>query len=404
MSESAADSIAADVGQLLWLGFDGSMPPDDLQRDIAAGRVGAVILFRRNLPMTTGAGTGAEIDIPALCALSDTLHRCAPDSGLPLWIAVDQEGGRVQRVRAPAPHWPAMLALGDGRVRPPDDKSADKGADNDADNGAGTGAGDSLADVAARCRLVGRAMGRELYALGFDVNFAPVLDVHTNEANPIIGDRAFGRTPERVAAAALAFVDGLHSAGILGCGKHFPGHGDTDTDSHLALPRLNHDMDRLRAVELVPFQRAVAAQIPLIMSAHVVFAALDARVPATLSRRVMTGLLREELGFAGIIVSDDLDMRAISAHFGIGGAAIDAVRAGCDALLLCRSRAHQRQAYDALTEAAANDSQLRARIAESAGRIRAAKQAHAARERPPADPDAAIRCFAEHRELLQSYR
>jgi beta-N-acetylhexosaminidase len=246
-------------------------------------------------------------------------------------------------------------------------------------------AGESLVE------RVALAMGRELALLGFDIDFAPVLDVHTNPANPIIGDRAFATEPELAAGLALAFARGLDRAGVLPCGKHFPGHGDTETDSHLELPRLAHDLDRLAAVELLPFRRAVAAGIPMLMSAHVVFAALDATVPATLSQRVITGLLRDELGFTGILVSDDLDMRAIADHIGIGEAAVAAVRAGCDALLLCQNPDHQRQARRALLAAARADKDFAARVRQSATRITAAKQRHAERAAaPPADTHAAM--------------
>lgn len=366
---SHISDIPHDVGQLLWVGFDGVHLPDALAREIAAGEVGAVILFARNL-----AREGELIDIRALVELNRALHACAPAGGPGLLIAVDQEGGRVRRVRAPAPEWPPMLTLGPR-------------------------AGESAETAIARCQEVGLAMGRELRALGFDVDFAPVLDVHTNPANPIIGDRAFAGEPEAAARLALAFARGLERAGIIGCGKHFPGHGDTDTDSHLTLPRLPHDMERLRAVELVPFQRAIAAGIPMIMTAHVVFSALDDRVPATLSERVISGLLRRELGFSGIVVSDDLDMRAISDHFGTADAAVAAVRAGCDALLLCRDRTAQHQAREALIHAAERDSQVRARVAESAARIRAIKAAHARRALPAGDAALAYQLFAEHASL-----
>src|SRR5439155_8944763 len=199
---------------------------------------------------------------------------------------------------------------------------------------------------------VGRAIGDELRALGVDIDFAPVLDVHTNPANPVIGERAFGRDAATVARRALAFARGLDAAGVLACGKHFPGHGDTDTDSHLELPRIDHDWDRLEKVELLPFRRAAAAGLPIIMTAHVVFAALDAQRPATLSEQVITGLLRGKLGYRGVIVSDDLDMRAIAGHMGADHAAVAAVRAGCDVLLLCCDAANQGLADEGLVKEA----------------------------------------------------
>ncbi len=231
-------------------------------------------------------------------------------------------------------------------------------------------------------RRIGEAMGAELAAVGFDIDFAPVLDVHTNEANPIIGDRAFAREPEAAAALALALADGLAAAGILSCGKHFPGHGDTDQDSHLVLPRLRHDLDRLRKVELLPFARAAAAGVPMIMTAHVVFEALDPGVPATLSRRALGEILRGELGYRGLVLSDDLDMKAIAEHIGVADAAVAAIEAGCDVLLLCESRANQDIALEALVRAGERSAPTRARIAEAAAAVRRLK----ARPAPPRPP------------------
>jgi beta-N-acetylhexosaminidase len=356
------DQLQADIGQLLWIGFEGTAVPADVAARIATGQAGAVILFARNIPKIDTADTGGEpkVDVEGLIELNRALHDAAPADGPPLWIAVDQEGGRVQRVRAPATVWPPMLSF-DVDPRP-----SAAGREEFPEE-----------EIEKLAERVGMALGRELALLGFDVDFAPVLDVHTNPQNPVIGDRAFGRDPARVAGRALAFARGLSRAGVIGCGKHFPGHGDTDTDSHLALPRLAHDMDRLRAVELLPFERAVAAGLPMIMTAHVVFAAMGDGLPATLSHRVITGLLRQEMGFGGVVVSDDLDMRAIADNFGVGEAAVAAIAAGCDALLLCKDEAHQHQAHEALTQAAENDSELRARVGEAAARIRAAKQRHA---------------------------
>jgi beta-N-acetylhexosaminidase len=345
-----------DIGQLLWIGFAGPATPA-LRDRLARGEAGATIVFKRNVPMAAAGPDGERADLDALVELTGALRVRAPD-GTPALIAIDQEGGPVQRVRAPATRWPAMAAL--DRFAPPED--------------------------AVVAEAVGRAIGDELAALGFDIDFAPVLDVHTNPANPVIGERAFGREAEAVARRALAFARGLDAAGIVACGKHFPGHGDTATDSHLELPRIDHDWDRLERVELLPFRRAAAAGLPLIMTAHVVFAAIDATRAATLSPAVMTGVLRERLGYRGVIVSDDLDMRAIADHVGAGPAAVAAVRAGCDVLLLCKDEDHQAEAEAALIREAEADGELRRRIAESAERVRVLKRAHVAARaaRPPA--------------------
>ncbi|HTL34908.1 MAG TPA: beta-N-acetylhexosaminidase [Kofleriaceae bacterium] len=340
-----------DVGQLLWVGFAGPTAPPALLRRLDAGDYGATILFKRNLVVERVNGQSAvaqEVtNLDALVALNRELHRSAPD-GTPALIAVDQEGGLVQRVRAPATMWPPMMSH-DGLPAGEDERVAEQ---------------------------VGRAIGEELRALGFDIDFAPVLDVHTNPANPIIGERAFGRDADTAARRALAFARGLDAAGVLACGKHFPGHGDTDTDSHLALPRVDHPWDRLDKVELQPFRLAAKTKLPMIMTAHVVFAALDATRPATLSEQVVTGLLRTKLGYKGVIVSDDLDMRAIAGTMGIDAAAVGAIRAGCDVLLLCCNEQVQAQAEEALIKTAEADSDFRRRIGESAARVRAMKKSH----------------------------
>ena len=340
-----------DIGQVLWLGFAGTTVPPPLRERLEAGRAGATILFKRNLRFSvpTGAGVAQEIcDLDALTELTADLHRAAPD-GTPALVAIDQEGGVVQRIRAPATQWPPMMAH-DGLPAGDDEATAER---------------------------VGHALGSELRVLGIDIDFAPVLDVHTNPANPIIGDRAFGKAAEAVARRALAFARGLAAAGVVACGKHFPGHGDTDTDSHLELPRIDHAWDRLEQVELLPFRRAAAAGLPMLMTAHVVFAALDPDRPATLSERVITGLLRDRIGYRGVIVSDDLDMKAIASHVGAGPAAVVAIRAGCDALLLCRDEANQAAAEAALISEAERDSTFAAKVGAAAARVRAMKRAHA---------------------------
>jgi beta-N-acetylhexosaminidase len=265
----------AHAGELIIFGFEGKTAPPELLARIADGRAAGVILFARNL------GTPDEI-----VALTGALQAATPTGAPPILVTLDQEGGRVQRIKQPLPIWPPM------------------------------------ARVAAQVdtvytEAVGAAMGRELAAFGFNVDWAPVLDVHTNPANPIIGDRAFGSEPRAAAEQALAFWRGLESAGVRGCGKHFPGHGDTATDSHLTLPHVDGDEARLRAVELAPFVAAARARVPMLMTAHVVYPAID-DAPATLSRRWLDQILRRELGFDGVIVSDDLDMKAVHERWPTG--------------------------------------------------------------------------------------
>jgi beta-N-acetylhexosaminidase len=307
-------------GQLLFAGFAGTELPEDLARLVRAGRVGGVVLFARNVASPE-----------QLRALVAELHDRAP-ADAPLTVSIDQEGGRVQRLRAPWTEWPPMRRLGE-RGSP---------ADSEA---------------------VARALGRELADQRLDLDFAPVADVDTNPANPVIGDRSFSRDPEEVARHAVAFVRGLQAEGVAACAKHFPGHGDTHVDSHLDLPRVEHDRERLARVELAPFRAVAAAGVASMMTSHVCLTRLDPDLPATLSPRVLA-LLREEIGFDGLLFSDDLEMRAIADRFAPGEVTRGALAAGVDALLVC-SRADLRDQVLAALESAP-DQLLEASLARMA--------------------------------------
>jgi beta-N-acetylhexosaminidase len=258
---------------------------------------------------------------------------------------VDQEGGRVQRFREPFTIIPSMREL--GRM-------------NDAD-----------------CvRLAGQVMARELRAVNIDMNLAPVLDVDSNPANPVIGERSFGSDPEVVSRLGCAMIEGLQAReaasglhGVAACGKHFPGHGDTSIDSHFGLPRLHHKMDRLERVELPPFQAAIRAGVASIMVAHVLFEALDPKFPASMSAPIIGELLRKQMGFDGVVCSDDLEMKAIIDHFGIEEAVIRGAIAGIDLFCVCKDHDLQHRALDALIDAVERGDVKANRIAESNRRI-----------------------------------
>lgn len=310
------------AGQVLVAGFGGTTPPEELLRAARAEHVAGFILFARNLR-----------DAPQVAALNASLASVLRPER-PALVAVDQEGGRVRRLGPPVLQLPPMRRL--GAIDDPD-----------------------LTQRAASL------LGRQLRALGFTMDFAPVMDVDTHPDNPVIGDRSFGAEPERVIRHGLAFAEGLQGAGVLACGKHFPGHGDTLQDSHFALPRLAHDRQRLDRVELPPF-RACRGRVAALMTAHVVFEILDAKTPATLSRRALRDLLRGELGYDGLIVSDDLEMRAVADHMDVAAAAVAAVDAGCDVVLVC-SRVHAcLQAHEALVRRAERDSAFADRLREAA--------------------------------------
>jgi beta-N-acetylhexosaminidase len=284
-------TLRRQIGQLLIAGFDGYQVPVELRAIAREFGLGGVILFPRNV---------AEPE--QVAELSYEAAHLSPD--LPLWVSVDQEGGRVARLKAPLTVWPPMATLG---------RSGDP-------------------QLAGR---FARALARELKAIGITLDFAPVLDVHTNPANPVIGDRALSEKAEDVARLGAAIVTALQEEGVAACGKHFPGHGDTHADSHLELPLVEHPVERLRAVEFLPFKAAIAADVATIMTAHVFLPALDEERPATLSRRVVSGLLRDELRFDGVILSDDLEMKAVAATYAVPAAAVLAVAAGCDGVLVC---------------------------------------------------------------------
>jgi beta-glucosidase-like glycosyl hydrolase len=235
-------------------------------------------------------------------------------------------------------------------------------------------------------REAARITAVESRALGYHVLLAPILDVNVNPANPIINIRSFGEDPRQVAEMGLAFFQGAESAGVIACGKHFPGHGDTDVDSHLELPVVPHSRQRMDAVELVPFRRCIDAGMSFIMSAHIVFPAVDPTpgLPATLSRKILTGLLRDELGFKGVILTDAMAMKAITDHFPSGEAEVRAVEAGAD-FVLCAQPAH---AHKALLAAVRSGRVSLPRLRDSVRRLLAAKERLALHETRAVDLDA----------------
>lgn len=337
---------------MLMVGFPEPELDADLEALIDRGLFGA-ILFRRNL--------GPPEQTAALC------RRLKTRANRPFLLAVDQEGGRVARLRGPPfTALPPMRVLGER--------------------------GDS-----ALAERAGRLLAFELSAVGFDLDFAPVLDVDTQPANPVIGDRAFARTPDEVARIGVALARGLEAGGVASCGKHFPGHGDTLQDSHLALPRLAHPLARLRDVELLPFAAYARAQLASIMTAHVIFEAVDPSVPATLSEKAISGILRRELGFQGVVVSDDLEMRAIADLLPVEEAVVLGARAGVDLFLVCHHAEVQRRALEALVHAVESGQLARERILEANRRLDVLEKGFSR----PAGDRVHLLGSAEHRALAE---
>ena len=246
---------------------------------------------------------------------------------------------------------------------------------------------------------VAASIGADLAAVGIDLDFAPVADVNTNPMNPIIGIRSFGADPELVARHVAAYVSGLQSQGVAACAKHFPGHGDTETDSHLELPVVHHDLDTFVRTALPPFRAAIAAGVASIMTAHIVVPALDDR-PATTSSIVLQDLLRSELGFDGMVMTDALEMRAISATMGIEEGAVRALRSGADALCLGHDLADDAlvSIQDAIVAAVRDGGLSEARLVEAAARVRGTAE-WVAEQREPADVESGVGALAARRAL-----
>ncbi|MGA6993940.1 MAG: beta-N-acetylhexosaminidase, partial [Candidatus Deferrimicrobiaceae bacterium] len=305
-------------------------------RRLREGTGGGVILFSRNVQ--------GPRPVRDLCREI----RAAAGRGHPApLIAIDQEGGRVMRLTAP------------GFTRFPPARCY------------------SLFCCRASrvAEAVGEAIGSELRAVGIDINFAPVLDVDSNPNNPVIGDRALSTDPHTAAELGISFLRGILSRGVLPVGKHFPGHGNTATDSHVELPVVRSSRDTLRKRDLLPFRRAIRAGVPALMTAHVLYPALDREFPATLSEKILRGLLRKQLRFRGAVFSDALEMKAITGRFGIGDAAVRAVSAGCDVVLVCRGEGTQEEAVEAISRAWADDREFRKCVAASTRRVFRLRQA-----------------------------
>ena len=321
------------IGQMIIAGFP-SLQADDQARLLANEyQVGNFILFARN--MKTARQT-AE-----LCA---QLSQLAYDAnGLAPFIAADQEGGLVARINEGAAMFPGAMAL-------------------------------AAAASAEDARQVGKNCGEMLRAMGVNVNFAPVLDVNIEPLNPIIGNRSFGDQPQAVADLGCAVAEGLVESGVIATVKHYPGHGNVATDSHLALPPNNTDPELLAQTEFLPFQQAFDRGVPALMSCHIRFPKIDPELPATLSPAILTDLLRKKQGFKGLVFTDCMEMDAIRANWGTARGAVLAVAAGCDVLCISHHAEAVRDAIEAIEQAVESGELPRSRIQESYDRIVAAKQ------------------------------
>jgi beta-N-acetylhexosaminidase len=317
------------IGQLLVIGFPENYVNHSLEEAIKKYHFGNIILFQKNI-----------IDSVQLVKLNKSIQKIMEKyNRIPGFISIDQEGGMVTRLTNKATHFPGNMAIA-----------------------AGT-------DYETTYKL-GAAMGEELRSVGVNINFAPVLDINNNPENPVIGVRSYGDVPEVVAHYGRNFINGLQSKGVIAFGKHFPGHGNTKVDSHLGLASIDSNLQQLKEVELVPFVSAIDNNIDGIMTAHIMFPELEKdALPATLSRSIITGLLREELGFKGLVITDCMEMNAIAGNYGFEYAVVKALQAGVDLLCISHTRELQIRAFNAIEKAVEDGSLSLQQIDEKVNRI-----------------------------------
>lgn len=346
--QMAAMTLEEKVGQLFIAGFYGTEDGDYVDSLIRDYKVGGLIFFGRNV------GTAEE-----LVSLVNDL-RAKNGDYIPLFFSVDQEGGTVERL--------------------PDEVSPLEDAYTYGQSGS--------SEVGY---ALGQVLAHECVAFGFNLDFAPSLDIWSNPENTVIGTRAFGTTAEAVEAVGPWAAYGLMDGGVIPVVKHFPGHGDTAVDSHVGLPTVSKTVDELLTSELIPFQSAIEGRegegVPAVMVAHILMTAIDQEHPASLSQAVVTGLLREQLGFDGVVFTDDLTMGAITENYGLDEAAVLALEAGCDVLLVCHNEGDLALARQAVLDAVASGRLTEERIDRSVYRILSLKQAYGLTNAPIETPD-----------------
>ncbi len=299
------------AGQRMAVGFDGTEINEDIRDLISNYKIGNIILFRHNIK--------SNGQLKKLCEDLQELIRY--HTGQEAFITIDQEGGMITRLGQDAANVPGAMAIAaTGRVE--------------------------------NAFLAGKITGEQLSSVGVNFNLAPTVDVNSNWNNPVIGVRSYGDKPEEAAKYAVAMTKGLLEGGVYACAKHFPGHGDTNVDSHVGLPLINKDVSELEQCELIPFQRVIEAGIPAVMTTHILFPKIEKdNIPATMSHKIITGLLKEKLGFQGLVVSDCMEMSAIKKYYGTVEGCLQAIGAGVDLIFISHTASVAREVSDALTMA-----------------------------------------------------
>lgn len=327
LNQMAEMSLEEKIGQLFIVGLEGYSLDDNSLEMIEKHHVGGFILFKRNIK-----------DVEQLVALTNALKAANSNNKIPLFISVDEEGGIVSRMPEEIKKLPSSGSLG---------RLGNEGLSYE----------------------VGKILGYQLKLFGFNMNFAPILDINSNPQNPVIGERAFGADKELVSKLGIQTMKGIQSQGVISVVKHFPGHGDTSVDSHVGLPRVDHGLDRLREFELVPFTRAIENGADAVMVAHILFPQIDSDNPSTLSRAIITDILKGEMGFEGLVITDDMTMGAIMENYSIGDAVVKSILAGSDLILVCHGYENELEAIAAIKQAVEEGKISEDRIDESLYKI-----------------------------------
>ncbi|WP_059041006.1 beta-N-acetylhexosaminidase [Paenibacillus rubinfantis] len=333
------------IGQLVLVGMEGTKPDDVTRMLIEEYHVGGFIFYKDNIQ-----------DAKQALDLINGLKTANQNEPVPLFLSVDEEGGRVSRMPGELAKLPTARKIGN----------------TDSEELAGQ---------------IGGIIGRELSGFGLNLDFAPVLDVNSNPDNPVIGDRAFGTKPEIVSRMGIAAMKGIREQGVIPVVKHFPGHGDTSVDSHLGLPVVEHDLTRLRKLELVPFKQAIQEGADVVMIAHLLMPKLDPEHPASFSKAVIDDLLRQELGYEGTVISDDMTMGAIVEHYDIGDAAVQFVQAGGNIVLVGHDEEKEKQVIQALRDAVSSGTLSAETLDERVYNVLKLKQKYNLTNEPAQGPD-----------------
>ncbi|BDR67893.1 beta-N-acetylhexosaminidase [Clostridium tetani] len=323
------DSMTLDekIGQLFIVGFDGYEVNENIESLIKENHVGGVILFSHNIE-----------NAHQLMNLTNSLKTINLHNKTPLFISVDEEGGRVSRMPKELKKLPSNKIIGE-------------------------------INNSNLSYNIGKIISKELTSLGFNMNFAPVLDINSNPQNPVIGDRSFGNNIDLVTRLGVKTMEGLRDGNIIPVVKHFPGHGDTSVDSHVGLPLINHDMKRLKEFDLIPFKEAINNNADVVMISHILLPKIDSSYPATMSKTIITDVLRNDLKFNGVVVTDDMTMGAITKNYNISNAAIKSINAGSDIILICHGYDNEMSTINSIKEAVKNNIITEDRINESVYRI-----------------------------------